>query len=274
MPVLATCWNRIYAKRTRLLALLLVLALFAPQPGKAIIPGLDWGPVVIAIGAITSAIENVIGAGLQAINDVLGAINDVLTKIQSFFENVVYPLDAIARARTVVDIIRGIYAEIQGLINLNVASATLANPQALEAILLSRDPGGIAQLTRQFRTLYQDVPSEADASPEVRDLIEMTDATAMAAMKRSIAIDAAADQLSLAADQLAAEFSFAAPGTAPMIEAQAAAMLVKAHALTQSAFTEYMRVRAIDIANTSAQLKLSAMYSAQTRQQTTDMFKK
>jgi hypothetical protein len=59
-----------------------------------------------------------------------------------------------------------------------------------------------------------------------------------------------------------------------MIEAQAAAMLVKAHALTQSAFSEYMRVRAIDIANTSAQLKLAASQSAQTRQQLTDMFKK
>ena len=65
----------------------------------------------------------------------------------------------------------------------------------------------------------------------MRDLIDMTDATAQAALKKAIAIDAAADQLMDASDQLAAELAVAAPGTAPMIEAQSAAMLVKAHAL-------------------------------------------
>jgi hypothetical protein len=70
-------------------------------------------------------------------------------------------------------------------------------------------------------------------------LIDMTDATAQAAFKKAIAIDAAADQLMDASDQLAGELAVAAPGTAPMIEAQSAAMLVKAHALTQSATTEH-----------------------------------
>ena len=37
-----------------------------------------------------------------------------------------------------------------------------------------------------------------------------------------------------------------------MIEAESAAMLVKAHALTQSAMAELFRIRAIDIANTGA----------------------
>ena len=50
----------------------------------------------------------------------------------------------------------------------------------------------------------------------------MTDATAQAAFKKAIAIDAAADQLMDASDQLAAELGQAAPGTAPMIEAQSA----------------------------------------------------
>ncbi len=93
-------------------------------------------------------------------------------------------------------------------------------------------------MTNRFTTVYQAIPPATDAPPAMRDLIDMTDATAQAALKKAIAIDAAADQLMNASDQLAAELAVAAPGTAPMIEAQSAAMLVKAHALTQSATAE------------------------------------
>jgi hypothetical protein len=108
----------------------------------------------------------------------------------------------------------------------------------------------------------------------MRDLIDMTDATAQAALKRAIAIDAAADQLMDASDQLAVELAVAAPGTAPMIEAQSAAMLVKAHALTQSATAELFRIRAIDMANTGAALKFNASHASDTRRDLTNLFMK
>ncbi len=169
---------------------------------------------------------------------------------------------------------QAIYNAIRGIVNLNVASATLPHPQQLETILLSRNPANIGQVPGQFTTLYQAVPTDKDAPPAVRDLIDMTDATSKAAMKKAIAIDAAADQLMNASDQLAAELARAAPGTAPMIEAQAAAMLVKANALTQSAMAELVRVRAIDMANTGAGLKFNANYASDTRRDVKDMFKK
>ena len=59
-----------------------------------------------------------------------------------------------------------------------------------------------------------------------------------------------------------------------MIEAQSAAMLVKAHALTQSGMAELFRIRAIDMANTGASLKFNANYASDTRRDLTDMFKK
>jgi hypothetical protein len=59
-----------------------------------------------------------------------------------------------------------------------------------------------------------------------------------------------------------------------MIEAQSAAMLVKAHALTQSAMAELFRIRAIDMANTSAGLKFNATHASDTRRDVTNMFKK
>ena len=147
-------------------------------------------------------------------------------------------------------------------------------PQQLEAILLSRNAGNIGQVTNRFTTVYQAIPPSTDAPPAVRDLIDMTDATAQAAFKKAIAIDDAADQLMDAADQLAAELAVAAPGTAPMIEAQSAAMLVKAHALTQSATAELFRIRAIDMANTGASLKFNANHASDTRRDVTNMFKK
>ena len=262
----------IWMQRTKVLVLILVMTLVAPQPAKGQL--IDGAAIVAAIGAINTAITNVIGAGLRDISGGLNAVNGVLNAIQSFFQNTVYPPAAINRARGVVGAVQGFYNIIRGLANLNVASATLANPRQLEAVLLSRNAGNIGQVTNRFTTVYQAIPPPTDAPPAVRDLIDMTDATAQAAFKKAIAIDDAADQLMDAADQLAAELAVAAPGTAPMIEAQSAAMLVKAHALTQSATAELFRIRAIDMANTGASLKFNANHASDTRRDVTNMFKK
>ncbi|MGH9628053.1 MAG: hypothetical protein ACRD7E_06900 [Bryobacteraceae bacterium] len=120
-------WMR--RQRTRLLVLFLVMALVMPQPTKGQFLPIDLAAIVSAIGAINTAITNVIGAGLRDISGALNAVNGVLNAIQSFFQSTVYPLDAINRARAVVGAVQGFYNAIRGLVNLNVASATLANPQ-------------------------------------------------------------------------------------------------------------------------------------------------
>ena len=274
MPAfLSDVFHCIWQERTKLVALLLVLVLIAPQPAKGQF-FIDWAAIVAAINSIGTAISNVIGSGLQAINSALGAVNSVLNTINNFFQNQIYPQAAINRARGVVGAVQGIYNAIRGLVNLNVASATLANPRQLETVLLSRNVGNIGQVPGQFTAVYQALPAPTDAPPAVRDMIDMTDATAQAGMKKAIAIDAAADQLMDASDQLAAELGQAAPGTAPMIEAQSAAMLVKANALTQSAMAELFRIRAIDMANTGAGLKFNANHASDTRRDLTNMFNK
>ena len=273
MPeALGQLFHWIWQERTKVIALLLVLVLVAPPPAKA--QFIDWAAIVVAINGIGTAINNVIGHGLQVINKALEAVNHSLDTIQKFFQDHIYPSAAINRARAVVGTVQGIYNAIRSLVNLNVASATLANPRQLEAVLLSRSAGSIGQVTGRFATVYQSVPPPANAPAPVRDLIDMTDATAQAALKKSIAIDDAAERLMDASDQLAAEMEVAAPGTAPMIEAQSAAMLVKAHALTQSAIAELFRIRAIDMANAGASLKFNANHASNTRTDVTNMFKK
>ncbi len=88
---------------------------------------------------------------------------------------------------------------------MNVASATLANPQQLERLLLSRNPMNVPSVTANYQTLYQTVPVPQNASPQTRDLIDMSDAAAQAAMKRAIAIDAIADTEMQAADRINTE---------------------------------------------------------------------
>jgi hypothetical protein len=271
--LLGTIFRWAWQERTKIIAILLVMVLLVPQPARGQL-FIDWAVVVAAINSIGAEINNVIAGGLQVINTTLGSVNNIVNTVNSFFQLQIYPQAAINRARGVVGAVQGTYNAIRGLANLNVASATLANPRQLEGVILSRNPASIAQVPGRFTTVYQATPPPTDAPPAVRDVIDMTDATAQAALKKAIAIDAAADQLMDASDRLASELGQAAPGTAPMIEAQSAAMLVKAHALTQSAMVELFRIRAIDMANTGAALKFNASRASDTRRDVTYMFNK
>jgi hypothetical protein len=94
----------------------------------------------------------------------------------------------------------------------------------------------------------------------------MSDTVAQDAMERAIAIDNIADQELKAADQINASIQNSAPGTAPIIEAQADAWLVRANAYTQSAVSDLMRERAAALANNGALLKDGANYTSVTTQ--------
>ena len=266
--ILDTLWPY----RRNLLVFLLVLCLIVPPPAHAQL-GIDWGPIVAAITAIGSAISSVIGPGLQATNSVLGALKSVLNAIQTFFQTVVYPQDAINRARSLVGVVQALHAQILTISRVNVASATLPQAQHLEQLLLSRNPLNVPAITTNFHALYQPVPVASDAAPEMRNVIDMTDAVAQEAMKRSIAIDAIADTEMQAAERINTELQQAAPGTAPMVEAEAAAWLVRANAYTQSALADAMRVRAIGLADKSGQIKFNATQAAQIRQNVIDSVK-
>ncbi len=255
----------VWSHRRALVALLLVIALVAPPPVHGQF-GLDIGAIVAAINAIGSAISNVIGPGLSAINSALGILNNVMSKILQFFETVVYPQASITRAQGLVGILANVYTQILGITHINVASATLPVPQQLEQVLLSRNPNNVPSVSASYQQLYQPVPNANNADPNMRNLIDMTDAESQDAMKRSIEIDAIADVEMQAASVLNQNLQQAAPGTAPMIEAEAAAWLVRANAYTQSALGELIRIRGIDLADKSGSLKFNASGAAQLQQ--------
>jgi len=254
-----------WARRHTILAAvaLLVTAIIAPRQVQGQLPSPCCAILATGLGTINSSLINVVGGGLQA-------INTVMTDIRNFEQTVIWPQQAIARALGLAGQIQGFYVQIRTIIQVPIASATLANPRQLESVLLSRNAGQIPNTTAGYAAVYGTVPTPQNAPPPVRDMIDMTDAAAQDAMERAIAIDAIADQELAAADQINANVQSATPGSAPLIEAQADAWLVRAHAYTQSALSDLMRVRAIDLANNGAHLKLGSAWAVNTQQDVTN----
>lgn len=282
MTLVQNTWNVVAANRMRLLALLLVIVLLCPQPAPAqfgFFTGL-LGIVTSGLSGITSALNtvnttlnNVIRPILQGINSAIAAAQQTLNAIFDFQRNIVYPQAAIDNARALIGQIRGIYNTIRGIWSTAVRSATLAAPRALEDVILSKDVGRIGEVATNFSAVYTPLPPATDAHPYQRDLIDSQDAAAQAAMKRSIAIDAIADQELQAADQIMSALQGTAPGTAEMIGAQAGAWLVRSNAYTQQALAELMRLRSIELAGQGALTKESARYTRDTRNKLLDLNK-
>ncbi|MEZ5399209.1 MAG: hypothetical protein R2729_06030 [Bryobacteraceae bacterium] len=266
--------------RLRIVALLLILSLMAPPPADAqfgFLTGLigiinsGLGTLNNVMTSVNNTLRNVIGPILQQINTAMAAAQQIMGAIFDFQRNVVYPQQAINNARALVGQVQGIYNAIRGIWNTIVRSATLPNPRQLEAVILSRDPGQIGSVGANFSAVYTPLPAATEAHPSQRDLIDSTDAVAQAAMKRSIAIDAIADQELAAAEQMMSALQSTAPGTAEMIGAQAGAWLVRSHAYTQQAMAELMRVRAIELAGESARIKEGVRYTRETRNKLTEL---
>jgi len=241
-------------------ALLLILIVAVPQPVRSQFIDPCCAIITAGLGSISSALSGVIGGGL---NGILSIEQDIST----FEQTVVWPQTLINQARSLVASMQGIFTQMEGVMRIPVNSATLPATQQFEQNLLSGDPNQIGQTSTQYISVYGAVPDAASASPQTRDVVDMTDAAAQAAMKRAIEIDALADLELQAADQINQSVATAAPGSAPIIEAQADAWLVRANAYTQAATADLMRVRAVDLADQSATVKNGAANSTAIQQQ-------
>ena len=256
-----------WGHKLRVAILALVLVMLAPRQVKT--QFLDPCCAVLAAGlsTISSTLSNVIGGGLSSILTVDRAI-------QSFEQTVVWPQQLISEAQSLVGSTQGTFAAIQNVTRIPVNSATLPGPQQLERNLLSADSNQIGLTSASYSAVYGPVPDVTAASQDVRNRIDMADAAAQAAMKRAIAIDNLADLEIQAANQINQSLQTAAPGSAPIIEAQADAWLVRANAYTQAAIADLMRVRAIDLADAGADIKSGATNTTNLGQQLINLLKR
>lgn len=254
----------VWERRLRVATLILVLALIAPRPVKS--QFLDPCCAILSAGlaTISSTLSSVIGGGLSS-------ILSVDQTIQNFEQSVVWPQQLIAQAQALVGSLQGVFRQIESVMNNPVNSATLPSSQQLEQILLSRDAGQIPNTGANFTAVYGPLPTTTQASPQSRNLMDMADAVAQDAMKRAIEIDNLADLELQAADQINQSIQTAAPGSAPIIEAQADAWLVRANAYTQAATADLMRVRAAALADRGADMKLGATNTTSFQQKLQNM---
>ena len=212
--------------------------------------GIDTAAILAALSKMQSLMSTYIAAPLRT-------IDQYEQSAAKYEQEVVYPLAAINQAKASVAQFESQLNHVSGLFQVDVSSATLPQSQTLEALLLSHNAGNVPSISGQFQNVYGVVMPQNAASPQVRSRTDMSDAEAQDAMKRAIEIDAIADAELREAEQMGQQISQAAPGSAPILEAEADVWMVRANAYTQAALAELMRTRGIDLANQSSRAKLA-----------------
>lgn len=205
----------------------------------------------------------VIVAGLQKVSSLLSsAVASPLAKIQTlqadeqkFQQTVMYPIQAINSAKALASSFMAPINEVRSLMNINLASATMALPRQLESQILSGNPNNINTLSATYTQVYGPLPSQNAAPPAVRAAIDMSDAQAQDAMKKAIQLDAlAARELEIAAS-LNQQIAQSSPGNAPILDAEASAWILQGNAYSQSAMAALLRVRSVQLSNASSAAK-------------------
>jgi hypothetical protein len=252
--------------KLRAVSLGVMLVVLWPQPVRSQFLDPCCAIITAGLGTISRTLTSVVGGGL---NNILG----VEQANSNYERNEVWPAASINQAQGVAATTGGSYQQIANAMSQPVASATLAAPQQLEQNLLSASSGDITNTTGAYASVYGAVPPSTQASPQVQNMVDMGDAAAQDAMKRAIEVDNLANLELQAAQQLNEAIKTAAPGSAPIIEAEADAWLLRANAYTQSATADLMRVRAVGLANQGAAMKLGASASSSMMQKLQNLLK-
>lgn len=268
--------NPTTASRVRRITALILISIFVltviapPTSAQLGVP-----VVVAAATAVVTLINDVIGGLLNAINGTIASINRVLTQFQNLWRQVVYPVQLVNQARGMVSSMIAQYrGMLTALLQMNVSSAQLANPVALETIIRNRNAGDFGQLTNAFVQTYRPIPQASDAHPIERDLADIDDAMALANLKTLKASDAMVDQMMSAANIIEDEGVNMAPGSAPYLAGAGMIASVKSQAMMQRMIAAAIRQEAARVAHDNAVRKRNATFAAQFRTDVQTMFKK
>jgi hypothetical protein len=253
------------------LAVVIAFALIAPPTAMAQLGAIA---VTAAAAAVVSLITNTIGALLGSSNGLLGSINGFVQALANLWQNIVYPINLINQARMMVS---QLIAQFRGLVaaidNVNVRSATLPNPSALEVIMRNRSVTDFAQFDQVFRTTFQPLPPAPDIHPGDRQRVDMSDALAMDTLKALKASDQVVQQTLQASQFIEDEAAQAAPGSAAFLTGAGLIAAVENQATMQRMLAAELREEAAILAHANAIRKRQADMANQFRQDTTTLFK-
>jgi hypothetical protein len=242
----------------------LTVGVAVPPPAQAQI---GIGVVLAAASAVVRTINNLIQGLFNIANGLLSDISEVMGAFRQLMETVVYPQNLIDRARGLVTSMIGAFrALLSSLFNINVASAKMPDPAALESITRNRNTSDFGALAQAYTRTYGALPLATDAAPMDRDLIDMDDATAQALFKTLKEADAISDHTIAASLAMEDEARVAAPGTADYVVAAGIIAAVQNQAVMQKMIAAEMRQEAARLAHRSMIWKRNAMFGNQSRQ--------
>ncbi len=251
--VLFSYWMVVARTRRQILALtltgVLVVALVSPPAAQA---------QASLIGAIQSVLNVINGLIKTATN----SINSVRTAISNFYQQVTWPVALINQAKAMVTQMIGQYRSLmQSIFNINLKSATLPNPVALENVMRNHQTNDFGGLTSAYGNTYGTLPTVTAASPADRAMMDMDDAMAVDNLKTLKESDASDDLTLQAANNIENAAGQAAPGSAPFLTATAVVVSIQSQALTQKMLAAELRQEAARLAHENALRKRGATMS-------------
>jgi len=243
--------------RRRIVALVvagtMVAVLISAPPAQA------QGSLIAAIQAVLNTINGVIQTALNSINSVRIAISNL-------YQNLTWPVQLINQAKAQVTQMNGQYRNaMRNILNIDLRSATLPNPAALETVIRDHQTTNFSKLVTTYGSTYGAIPTATSASPADRMMTDMDDAVALDNLKTLKASDQAADLTLQAADLLENGASQAAPGSAPFLTATAVVASIESQAVTQKMLAAELRQEAARAAHENALRKRGATSSSQLR---------
>ncbi|HJT68655.1 MAG TPA: hypothetical protein VJ731_00570 [Terriglobales bacterium] len=245
------CYGMMRAKsRRQVLALalagVLTFTFAGPRPAQA-------------QGSLVAAIESVLNVVNGLIHTALNAINSVRTTVSNLYQQVTWPVALINQAKSQVTQMIGQYRSLmQAIFDINLNSATLPSPVALERVMRNHRINDFSSVTTAFASTYGTLPATTAASPEDRAMMNMDDAVALDNLKTLKQSDAA-DELTLqVANDIESGASQASPGSAPFLTAGAVASSIVSQALTQKMLAAELREEAAHLAHENALRKRGA----------------
>jgi hypothetical protein len=230
-------------------ALVLVIALFL-IPSNTRAAGV--GDILSLLQTITSTLQGSISGTLSEMRNLSAAVNN-------FHQQIIWPLALINQTRAFVSATRAHYAglmsQIQGIKN---NSATLVVPMQLESMFRGGQSGPMSQLPSVYTKVYQPVAQAGIAQPMQRNLMDIDDAMAMDSLKTAMVSDQTTQGMLTLADSLEQQAMTAAPGSAPMVTAQARIADLETQAQLAKMLAAQLRQEATKLAHQNAVLKQSA----------------
>jgi hypothetical protein len=247
IEILEGVGRRFHVRKRWLALVLLIVCLAAPRAGAVSVVD-----IIIQLKTITSTIQGAIGAALNGIHTLQSIVNN-------FRQQVIWPVAAINQTKSFVTSTRaqygGLMSQIQSIRN---NSATLTNPSQLESVVRNAQGAAIRQMQGVYSNVYGSVPSPADARGTQRNMMDMDDALAMGSLKTTVLSDGTTQGMLALADSIEQQSSTAAPGSAPMLSAEAKVANLEAQAYLAKMLAAELRQEAGKLAHQNALLKQSA----------------